>query len=84
MIRKNKGDKMNKIRKATSELRKAYEDNNHHTDALIAECLEEGRYDLIIELSKIAQAHEARGHLLSDEDELRSKIADCLLDGTSL
>lgn len=75
---------MKTITESTNSLRDVYEDNNYHTEALMVECIEEGRFDLIIELSKIAQVHEKRGHILESEEKLREMIADCLLDGTPL
>ena len=75
---------MKTIRTATSELREALENENFHTDALIVECVEKCRYDLIIELSKLAQAHEKQGSITLEQIALRDRISGCLLDNTPL
>ena len=53
------------------ELREKLIDDNFHTDAKILECLEAGRYDLVIELSKIAMQHEEQGYITKEQQDYR-------------
>lgn len=69
----------------TKKLQEEYENSNLHTEALMIELIEASRFDLLEELSKLAQVVKGQSEGITEEQyKQRIKINDCLLLGITL